>query len=385
MLGPEVQGEWTIYVNAFAFGTIALGFGLQPAITHYIAAGKLNKKTLLSQLFLFVLGVSLLFGFIVLIINSLDIGEIFLPKFGNVQYVLLGLFFHFMLFILNQLFSAVLLAEKQFALTARISGFSAFVLLLIYSVLYYFIAATQFEYFHYFIIFNLLVLLGQAWVNVYSVLKQNGYSLSFKWLDKKLFSLLLSFALLAYATNFVQFLSYKMDIWFINAFEDKQAKLGIYAVAVSLGQLIWLVPSAFHSIIFTQISERTSGEQKKQIVGWAKKIFLFAIVCAIIGYVLAYNFITVFFGIKYQYVIEIFPYLLPGIVIFSPSILLCAYVAGVNRIDINLKASLIGFGIALVGGFLVIPTYSVIGAAAVSTIAYASTTIYVYFQFNKLG
>jgi O-antigen/teichoic acid export membrane protein len=385
LLGPELQGEWALYINGYVFGSIALGFGLPPAINHYVAARKLEKQTLISQMFFFVLCVAVVFVLIVFGLGFLPLGKVFLPEFGNRSFVLAGMTLHFVLLLFNQMLSATLIAEKKYSISAKISGVFAFLLFVGYGGLYLLGETVSNIFFYLFIILNLIVLFIQTLLTLRAILANQDYTIRFAFPQKKLLSTLVTFAFLAYVANFIQFLNYKMDVWFISAFDSNKDDLGIYAVAVSLSQLIWLIPNAFHTVIFTEISEGKKNNEKERIYNWSKKIFLFALIAAVIGFVLSLWLLPIIFGEQYEFVLVVFPYILPGVVIFAPSILWSAYFAGKNRIDINLKSSIIGFVVALVGGYFVIRSYGIIGAAMVATISYSLTSLYSLWQFNKMS
>ncbi len=383
MLGPEVQGEWTLYINAFTFGLIAFGIGLPPAINHYLAANKIDRKFLLGQLFTFSVFVTIMFFLVLFLLEIIGLGSVFLPQIGSPYFVLFGLAAHLLLLVFNQLLAAVLLADRRFVTAARISAFAALGLLLLYAILYLLDWQLAQRYFLFFIIANLIILLLQMVFYARSILKDERYSLVLNVFRMKTIRLLISFALLAYITNFLQFLNYKMDIWFINAYVYDDAKLGIYAIAVSLSQLIWLVPNAFHAVIFTDVSADTSQDQKHKVEDWARKMLFVAVGCGLIGYLLATWLVPYLFGIRYTYIISVIPYLLPGIILFAPTILLSAFLAGRNRVDLNLKASAIGFILALVGNCCLIPSYGIIGAACATSISYSFSSIYTYYCFLK--
>lgn len=386
MLGPKMQGEWTLYVSAFTLGSIALSFGLPPALNHYLAAKKIEKKLLISQFFVFTLSITLFFIALLFIVKSSSLKSVFLPNIGNLNSVLLGLSLHLFFLIFNQLIVSALLANKLFAQTARIAVYGAISLFGLYAILYFLDQNTVQEYFYFLVGINLFVLLGQSILYLKEILKDRLYTLKFSFVNMNLAKLLLGFALLAYVTNFLQFLNYKMDIWFIRSFVEQETHLGMYAIAVSLGQLIWLIPNAFHTVIFTTISDNKNlVESKAKIFKWSKYIFILAVILAFVGYLLSIWLIPVLFGADYSYITSIFPYLLPGIVCFAPTILWSAYLAGKGRIDINFKASLIGFVAALIFNVLFIPTYGVVGAAAATSVSYFVSGIYAYYQFGKIA
>lgn len=382
MLGPVLQGQWTLYISAFTLGTIALGFGLPPAINHFLAAGKIDKRLLVGQLFLFALTIGIIFVLGTYILSYTDLGSIILPSALSTQFIIIGLSCHFFLLMFNQLLASILLAERKFEVTSLITIAGAVLLLMGY-VYFYFQNDASIILLKCFIFFNLIVLLVQCWLYLRSIIRLKGFSLELSFFTKPVLILLFSFAAWAYVTNFLQFLNYKIDVWFIEAYQQDDSQLGIYSIAVSLAQLIWLLPNAFHSIIFTDISEDAASIKYLRIKSWAVKIFALAIVLALIGYGLSFWLVPFFFGAAYQNVIQIFPYLLPGIVIFAPTILMSAYFAGINRVDINLKSTGFGFLGCILFNFLLIPSYGIIGAAIASTISYILSAVYLFVRFSR--
>ena len=174
-----------------------------------------------------------------------------------------------------------------------------------------------------------------------------------------------------------------MDVWLITAFLGDKSQLGIYALTVSLSQLIWLIPNAFHTVIFTEISRSDTVFQKTKVYSWSKNIFFLALAFAVIGYTLSFWLVPLFFSTGYNDVIGIFPYLLPGIVIFAPSILWSGFFAGQRRIDINFRSSLYGFILCIILNLVLIPKLQIIGAAIASTCSYILSSVYLFWRFRR--
>ncbi len=384
MLGPSLQGEWSLYINAYAFGTMALGLGLPPAINHFLAAGKIEKKNLVGQLFLFSIIVGFLFWVGANIIFQTNARAVVFPTSVSEQLVLFGLSVHFFLLLFNQLLGSILLAEKMFRRLAEITIVGAVGLLLGYSYFFYFSKQLGVDYLEAFIFLNILILLVQGIFYCFQIKKAGGFSFKLSLISLPLFTLLMGFAAWAYVTNLLQFLNYRMDIWFISYYEKNDRLLGIYGVAVSLSQLIWLLPNAFHSIIFSDISGQANLDYRKKINKWVPLIFIYAVSTAVVGYFLSFWLVPILFKSSYSAVIEVFPYLLPGIVVFAPTILLSAYFAGLNKVSVNFTSSLLGFLLNIGLNFILIPMYSIIGAAVASSFSYVLSALYLYHKYRRL-
>lgn len=372
-----------MYINAFTFGLIGLGLGIAPAINHYLAAGKLDKSKLISQLLIFSFLASVFFIVLWYVVEPFGVQKIALPQVVGTSFIIFCLGGHLFLLLLNQLLSSVLLSQKMYARSASISVIGAVFLLAIYTYLHFFSKPVTESAFIFIVLANLLVLLVQSVLYIKGILAVKGFKFVFAWFDLSMIRLLFAFALLAYLTNFLQFLNYKMDVWFINSYVEDKSQLGIYGVAVSLSQLIWLLPNAFHSVLFTAVSENNSTETiKGQIDKWSKNVFYLAIGLGILGYFLSIKLLPTLFSAEYSSVVDVLPFLLPGIVLFAPSILWSAYFAGKGQVIVNLKATVLGFCAALVGGFFIIPNYGIQGAAIVTSVSYAFTAAYTYYWFK---
>lgn len=268
---------------------------------------------------------------------------------------------------------------------ARINAITAIVLLALYGLLYFVFKTESLFTFTLFILLNLAILLCQLLLYLKSIFKIEEYTFcAFRLPTFKGNQALLIFASWVYLTNLLQFLNYKMDIWFINAYEVNQENLGVYVVSVSLVQLLWLVPNAFHSVVFSEVSSNANSTLINKIGLWTKRIFILSVILAVIGYFLSFTLVPLLFGEKYRGILEVIPYLLPGVILFSLTFLWSAYFAGIRRVDLNFRASFLGFIVCFALNFFLIPYYGIIGAAISTSFSYGCTALYLYWLYQRL-
>lgn len=383
MLLPAGLGQWSLYVNAYAFGIVALSFGLPQALTYHIASKKLMKEQVLVHSLAFALIIGLAFMFFIFCLTISSVSDIFLPNDIPIAWLYLGLGCHFTLLLANQILVAIFHANKKFITAAAITAGGSILLLFLYAS-YYCLNGIQYqEYFFGFILGNIAILLAQLFVSLYFLKKALNYSIELSSWSRSFYKPLIVFASWIYVTNLVQFLSYKMDVWFISAYVMDDKQLGIYTLTASLSQLLWLLPTAFHSIIFTDIAENNSPELRSKIGVWTKRILALSLSLGIIGYFSSFILVPLLFGEAYKDISTVLPYILPGIILFSGSILHSAYFSGINRIDLNFKSSMLGFIFCLALNYLLIPSLGIIGAALSSTVAYSLSALYLYYKFSK--
>ena len=193
---------------------------------------------------------------------------------------------------------------------------------------------------------------------------------------------LLNYTFAALIGNIIFFLVYRVDYWFVQAFCSQKA-LGNYIQVSKLGQIFLLLPTIIATAVFT----RTAGGNQEQIRSvieiisrWLMMFYLvFVVVILIIGRWL----FPMVYGDSFDMMYAPFMLLAPGIVALSTLSLLTAFYAGRNKLNINIKGSVIALVIIVTGDFLFIPKYGIVAAAMVSSIGYICFQVYVLYQFRK--
>jgi O-antigen/teichoic acid export membrane protein len=386
MLGKGGQGELALYVSFTAFITLLAGLGLPSALVFFLASKKINRGKVIPLFSSVTLILLIAFAVFFTIARQMNLLQIFLPDFLlNHNTWAMVLLAHLLFMMMNQYFSALLQAENKFTLAGLLTVIGSVSLLLLYSVNY-------FEIFRisgpaiYWVIRSLLLVAGLQFA-IYLILV---YHVDKRYLHFESFSLaeikpLWWFAGLAYAANVVQFLNYRMDLWFINYFHHSEAMIGVYALAVTLAQLVWHLPNAVHNVLFTFASSDINNDAKiaktSRTSGW---LLLYATGAGLSGYLLSIWLVPLWFGSDFAEVSQLIGILLLGIVPFSYGIGISAYFAGTRRVQINMQGSMIGLLFCIVFDVLLIPAYGITGAAAATVISYLSTVGYYYYRFIQI-
>jgi O-antigen/teichoic acid export membrane protein len=167
------------------------------------------------------------------------------------------------------------------------------------------------------------------------------------------------------------FVNYRMDIYFVNFFLTPVAS-GLYAVAVKLGERMWLLSQAVSTVIFPRLSAlKNSDAKKRDITPIASRIVLLftGILCLLVASFANY-IIPVLFGQEFAKAVLPLLILLPGIAVLASSRIVANDFAARGKPEWNLYISVPVTVINLVGNIILIPTYGLIGAAIATTIAY---------------
>ncbi len=385
MLGAKGQGDLALYTSFTAFVTILIGMGLPSAIVYFVASKKMEKGKIIPLMISVTLTLLSLFVLFVFLFKEMNFMSIFLPRFIlENELWLYVLIVHLLLLMMNQYFNSLLQAENCFVWSGIISGLGSALLLLLYVLKYYMQVTVGIEPIQW-IIGSLFVVAGSQYfvqmVKIYRIDKTYFTFQVFKLVEIRS---IVIFALIAYTANLVQFLNYKMDLWFINFFHHNKEMIGVYALSATLAQIVWHLPNSLHSVLYTYVSSAEEWEAKiKKTAKSSKWLFLYAIAAGVIGYSLSIWLVPLWFGEEFSEVPKLIGILLLGVIPFCYGIGISAFFAGIRKVHINMYASIIGLISCVILDILWIPDYGIVGAAYASVISYLASTVFLFLQFRK--
>jgi len=149
--------------------------------------------------------------------------------------------------------------------------------------------------------------------------------------------------------------------------------VGIYAVAVMVGELLWLLPGALQPLLVYASSDEDTASNRDETAARAVRMGLMTTaVAALVLCLVAEVLLRLLFGTEYLGSAAPLRALLPGIVVFSAGAVLAGDFIGRGRPVWNAQASGVTVTVNIVAGVLLIPTWAETGAAWASTIAYAA-------------
>ena len=286
---------------------------------------------------------------------------------------------HSLILLAVQCQHALWQAQNQFKRSAYIQGLGAILLLCFSTILY--LGSTWFSgaLLGYLLLGQTAIALLQWWMlrtlpPSVSTIESPVVSLGFRAVWR--------YSALAFATNLIQFLNYKVDVWFLRYYECHNYDLGIYTLSVSLTQLLWLLPQALQSILFRDIAHRKDIENLyRETRRWTGILVLYVSIAGVLGAFLAKALVPVLFGEAYAEVSKMIGVLLLGIAPFGVIMIISAYFSGTGRVYINFISAIIGFIVGVLGDIAWIPEYGIGGAAAASVASYWSTALFVLLVF----
>ena len=381
ILGASGRGDFALILNTSAFLNLVLGFSLGPGIVHFVSSEKAPLREIINTISLIILVLTVLCIFLMLFFPFRQF-DFFLPAEspqGFNESIILVLF---ITMLYSMLFNALISGKQLFQHQQK--SYLFFIMpfsLISYLLLYYVSKKTEIE-FTSFMLFYVFLSIVPVLILFIIYLKYARPTFSFTFLKNIQLKHILNFSFLAYLANMFQFLSYRMDFWFIQYYSGSK-QLGFYSLSVNLAQLLWLLPQAVSSIL---ISYSGSGDEQVAInqTNILSRISITILFCATIFLELSIHLIIPFlYGKEFEESVFTFQLLLIGIMPFSITTILASYFAGKGIIKINLYGSLLGFLICLVFDFLLIPSFGIKGAAFATICSYLFSTAFTVFVYLR--
>lgn len=379
-IGPTGKGSLDLIVATSALLTMVLGVSLPPGITFIVAQGKVAPKVLALHLVFVSLAQALLAVVVLSVLRVTDYLPFFLPNWN--LWIVAGVAFYVWIELLTRFWAAILAGEQQIAVVnnAELVGRAAqFVsVFILYAVLYF--SGKQLSV-------GLLFLVTVSASTLINVLLLA--SLGFKFQFSRDFTGLkgaFGFALPCYAANLAQFLNYKLDV-FVVGFLAGTASVGRYTLAVSLGQLLWLMSNSVATVLLPRVAASTDDGASVRHTMQVTRLSLWATaICALVLGLLATQAIPMFYGEAFRPSVSALLWLLPGIVVFSIANVLAAYIAGIGKPRLNLLVSGVSLIVTIALDLALIPRLNIVGAAIASTVSYSvSALLLVVFFVRETG
>ena len=379
-VGPTGKGSLDLIIATAALLAMALSVSLPQGVTFVVAQGKAAANVIASQLIF----VSMLQAFVALVVLVLlrftSYFQLFLPNWG--LWILGGVVLYVWVDLITKFWAAILIGQQQIAIVnnsefvGRVTQFVS--LFLLGGALY--LSGKQLS-----VGFLFLVALSAS--VLISVLLLASLGFKFQW-SRDLSGLkgALAFAVPCYGANLAQFLNYKLDVFVVGFFAGA-ASVGRYTLAVSLGQLLWLMSNSVASVLLPKIAASTDEGGSIRHTALVTRLSLWATaLCGLALAVLATQAIPLLYGEAFRPSIMALIWLLPGIVVFSVANVLAAYIAGIGKPRLNLIVSGVSLIVTIGLDLALIPNLNIVGAAIASTVSYSlSALLLIVFFIRETG
>ena len=357
-LGLALKGQYTLILNYANFLQLFLNLGICYAYPMLInKEGEDSKKTVVTIIWLQTI-VFIFCSIIALLIS---------PNITMLMIVLL---------------STVMICNSQITFLALIDDIkrrnfvilSSSVLFLICNFICYFVAPG-------FIYVTVLLLFFRCLYEIIVLTKNNKYAFfSFHYIDKKRIISTLKVGLPTSVLAILISCNYNIDIFLLDWMNCGDTQIGIYGVAFSLSNMLWIVPDAFKELIY----HKSTREDNYNFV--MKCIFANMLLCFVITFAFCFLgkwFLGIVYGQEYTVAFDVSLVLFCGVIPMVAFKLIHPIYVNKGRASVVLILLFIAVVSNIASSLFLIPRYGSLGAAAASVISYTICGILFYLKFKK--
>lgn len=375
ILGDQGRGAYALLQNQVVLMAMLLWFNTGFGITYFTskAGADPSKVVRIAAGVLIVNMIATPFLLAVIFWNN-GLRKIFLPEeafhWGYMLYVGLSV-------LLGQLAAAVgavMLGMKKFRTLNRMSILNALLSAVGFSLLYLLRDRIHQEHVLSLVLgvtLACIIIQTMLWCIIY--IREVGILPvpTWKWSVLKPF---FAFALVGYSTNLINMINYRFDIWVVGS-SAGTAQLGLYAVAVGLGQLFFYIPEPFSRVVQPFLYDKMGEEMLAKFKFIVRINFTSVLILSLGLGILAPWIVPLLFGQTFSGSVIALQWLLPGIVFVSGAKLTGLLIVEGGYVRFNLYSSIIAAVLTIVLDLLLIPRMGIVGASIASSISYLSLLV----------
>jgi len=207
-----------------------------------------------------------------------------------------------------------------------------------------------------------------------------GISLNF---HREIFSEMFEYGLKGYVANLLQFFNYRLDVFILSYFSGL-TEVGYYSLAVNFGEMVWYIGKSTATVLFPVTSSRTPEEANEFTPKVCRNIFVLSLASGLVLALIARPLVMLTVGHAFLPSLAPLWLILPGIILFSFSVVLSSDFAGRGKIAINTAIAAGVLLITVILDLILIPGYRSCGAAIASTAAYTAAGIASVIIFSRI-
>jgi O-antigen/teichoic acid export membrane protein len=371
-LGPSGKGVLSLIMSFLAMTLMVGMFGVDEANIYHLSSRKASHKKVFTNGIIhtlytsvFCIAIFLIFSkwFVTNPLKNIDV------RYYHMIIVLIPLYFF------NQHAKSILLGHRAiikyngFALMQFVTLFLGHLVLIpLFGLLGGVIA----------IVISTLV------VAVFAIIFMVGYGTPSISLDITLLKKSYFFGIRSQLGIIFSFLNQRLDIFIVNYFLSPY-HVGIYAIAVAVGELPWHLPAAVATILFPWVADMKREDATRFSAYIMRNILFVTTIMGIILALIGRSLIAILFGSAFDESTALLYVLLPGILALGITRILGGYFQGIGRPELGTLMVSFSFIETITLDLLLIPRMGAMGAAIASSVSYISSTVVGLFIFTKVG
>jgi O-antigen/teichoic acid export membrane protein len=228
-----------------------------------------------------------------------------------------------------------------------------------------------------------LGVLGQFLLTLYLLKKRMQITVFSGKFSKDYYQKSFSFGIKAHFSNILSFINYRADMFIISAYLTSSA-VGLYGVAVSIAEKLWIISQAIASVLYPVISSSTDENSRNRLTSViCRNVLFFSIVGGIIFYLASDLVFAVLFGTKYNQSSYLLKLLMPGIILFSVDRILSGDLAGRGKPELNMYTSIFTVVANIALNIYWVPRIGIAGSSIASAITYSLSSFIKMVLFKR--
>jgi len=203
-------------------------------------------------------------------------------------------------------------------------------------------------------------------------------------LNREILASSVRYGLKVYSFAILLYLNYRFDEFMVRTMLDLK-QTGLYATAVGLAEILWMVPFAFGWVLFPSVA-RSEGEERNRLTlaVCRNASWLMLILCGVLALTRSLV-IRLFFGEQFVAAAPALLALLPGILAMAIQFVLGSDLSGRGHPMPVTVAAAFGLTANLLLNLVWIPKYGIVGASLASSVSYSLIALIVTVAFLRIS
>ncbi len=178
------------------------------------------------------------------------------------------------------------------------------------------------------------------------------------------------------------FLNRKISIYLVNG-QLGTVDVGLFVVAVSIAEMVWIFPDAVGTILFPLVSSQSDKESNQTTPQMTRLTLIVTTVMALAVWIISRPLIPVVFGASFAAAVEPLGILLPGVVLLSVHKVIWRDMMGRGRPLLSGFSRGLTLVILVSLFYLLAPRMGLAGVAIATTSSYAAGTLVMIVVFTR--
>lgn len=184
--------------------------------------------------------------------------------------------------------------------------------------------------------------------------------------------------------NLSQQLNYRIGYYFVEVAYGREV-LGLFSLATQCAEWIWKVPKSFAIVLYARVSAMREPTEKALLtLRFARMGLLLATGLGVVAALIPESVILQVVGDQFAGIRKILLWLIPGVILFVPSILLAHHFSGNGRHQFNALTSLLVLTFSIIGIYTATEIGDPFAVAAVMSAGYFLSSLIYSWLFMRL-